>query len=177
MSKLCSADHRRGSRSLTAALRPSADVAALLRTRTRGLGRESGELFLPGLCRWRLDRSGILPPTSRACPCEYAARRPPHRRWVQETQPHTCGCAGRILTAEFQSAAGLYRANNGRMLVTCPRLHRSPPYRLSATFVHSPSKFASRRNSEVSLTIVHCPAGPSLGSKHSMLLDPIPPAT
>ena len=43
---------------------------------------------------------GILP--RRACPCEYVARRPPHRRWVQETQPHTCGCAERILTAEFQ---------------------------------------------------------------------------
>ena len=35
ISELCSADHRRRSRSLTAALRPSADVAALLRTRTR----------------------------------------------------------------------------------------------------------------------------------------------
>ena len=34
ISELCSADHRRRSRSLTAALRPSADVAALLRTRT-----------------------------------------------------------------------------------------------------------------------------------------------
>ena len=31
ISELCSADHRRRSRSLTAALRPSADVAALLR--------------------------------------------------------------------------------------------------------------------------------------------------
>ena len=41
-------------------------------------------------------------PTS-TCPCEYVARRPPHRRWVQETQPHTYGCAERILTAEFQS--------------------------------------------------------------------------
>ena len=40
-------------------------------------------------------------PTS-TCPCEYVARRPPHRRWVQETQPHTYGCAERILTAEFQ---------------------------------------------------------------------------
>ena len=34
ISELCSADHRRRSRPLTAALRPSADVAALLRTRT-----------------------------------------------------------------------------------------------------------------------------------------------
>ena len=41
-------------------------------------------------------------PTS-TCPCEYVARRPPHRRWVQETQPHTYGCAERILTAEFAS--------------------------------------------------------------------------
>ena len=34
ISELCSADHRRRSRSLPEALRPSADVAALLRTRT-----------------------------------------------------------------------------------------------------------------------------------------------
>ena len=47
---------------------------------------------------------GILP--RRACPCEYVARRPPHRRWVQETQPHTYGCAERTLTAEFQKILG-----------------------------------------------------------------------
>ena len=42
---------------------------------------------------------GTLRPTSRTVP--YGVRGPPHRRWVQETQPHTCGCAERILTAEF----------------------------------------------------------------------------
>ena len=45
-------------------------------------------------------------PTS-TCPCEYVARRPPHRRWVQETQPHTYGCAERILTAEFQKLGSI----------------------------------------------------------------------
>ena len=40
----------------------------------------------------------------------FSSRRPPHRRWVQETQPHTCGCAERILTAEFQ-LRGRIRSN------------------------------------------------------------------
>ena len=61
---------------------------------------------VPGVDTWGYGgvytgaASSILP--RRACPCEYVARRPPHRRWVQETQPHTYGCAERILTAEFQ---------------------------------------------------------------------------
>ena len=60
-----------------------------------------GEGFFGFFCRLRrCTEHPILP--RRACPCEYAARRPPHRRWVQETQPHTYGCAERILTAEFQ---------------------------------------------------------------------------
>ena len=59
-----------------------------------------GRAFLDFFAGYGGGAGGILP--RRACPCEYVARRPPHRRWVQETQPHTCGCAERILTAEFQ---------------------------------------------------------------------------
>ena len=33
----------------------------------------------------------------------FSSRASPHRRWVQETQPHTYECAGRISTAEFQT--------------------------------------------------------------------------
>ena len=63
-----------------------------------------GEGFFGFFCRLRrCTEHPILP--RRACPCEYVARRPPHRRWVQETQPHTCGCAERILTAEFHKPA------------------------------------------------------------------------
>ena len=32
---------------------------------------------------------------------DYDVRSSPHRRWVQETQPHTYEYAERILTAEF----------------------------------------------------------------------------
>ena len=50
-------------------------------------------------CR-RRDLGRLFIPRGRVI--FFPSRRPPHRRWVHETQPHTCGCAERILTAEFQ---------------------------------------------------------------------------
>ena len=65
-----------------------------------------GLLFSRGASRFLLSsvsgRSAAASCPRRVCPCECAARSSPHRRWVQGTQPHTYGCAERILTAEFQ---------------------------------------------------------------------------
>ena len=85
---------------------PSQLAGSFFKAVTKKTCRRREFLLSPGGCFFAFfagyggAASSILP--RRACPCEYVARRPPHRRWVQETQPHTCGCAERILTAEFQ---------------------------------------------------------------------------
>ena len=100
-------------------------------------------------CLSAVERSASCP--RRACPCEYVARRPPHRRWVQETQPHTCGCAERILTAELQKQS--FRPPRG---CRNAKFFQSPP----PTGINSSSGSALRSGGNVEARIC---AGPTCG--------------
>ena len=73
--------------------------------RGEGGSRERNVLFLLFFKATAVERTESYPAPDERAPASMrhaAPPRPPHRRWVQETQPHTYGCAERILTAEFQ---------------------------------------------------------------------------
>ena len=97
----------------------------------RGPSQLAGSFFSADRQRKNCSlRSGLLfIPRGRVI--FFPSRRPPHRRWVHETQPHTCGCAERILTAEFQLDTTWHNARRSCLVLSISLIHCGNEFRNS----------------------------------------------